>query len=322
VTGNSKNFAEPRHNASLLRVAFVTIGQAPRDDIVPELLSLLGVGPREIDTHQFGALDELGAAEIATHPPAPREGRLYTRLADGDHVVVGAGFVARRLEPLLQRLDGQGYDLIVLITTGVFQPFRLRTPFVHGQQVVDAWIGALLMEDCALGLIYPLTQQHREFAHGTLIQNAHVVAAAGESDRLEDAAERLAQANLTLMHSVGYTEAMAHQIAALTHKPVVTARRIIAGAIRLHLENLAARPSAPNTPAALMDRLPGQGKPLTPREREVVAAMLEGESNKKIAQILGISHRTVEIHRGRALAKLNATSPTELIRRMMISEGG
>jgi len=268
-------------------------------------------------------LDELSAAEIAMHPPGPREGRLYTRLACGDHVVVGVGFVARRLEPLLQRLDGQGFDLIVLITTGVFQQFRLRTPFVHGQNVVDTWIGALVMDDCALGLIYPLTQQHRGFAHGTLIQNAHVVAAAGDSARLEDAAVRLAETDLILMHSVGYTEAMAQQIAALTRKPVVTARRIIAGAIRLHLENLAARPAlAPNARAGLMDRLSGQGMPLTPREREVLAAVLEGESNKKIAQILGISHRTVEIHRGRALAKLNATSPTELIRRMMISESG
>ncbi|HVY15485.1 MAG TPA: AroM family protein [Rhodopila sp.] len=314
-----------------MRVAFVTIGQAPRDDVVPELLSLLTAGPDDVEPAQFGALDGLTEAEIAA--PAARESRLYTRLATGRHVVVGAGFVARRLEPLLLRLDDCGYDLIVLITTGVFQPFRLRTLFVHGQQAVDAWIAALVMGACELGLMYPLAQQHRPFAHGTLIQNAQAVAATGEASRLDDAAAQLGQASLILMHSVGYTEAMARHVAALTGKPVVTARRIIAGAIRLHADLLHAAPArqtaaAPFQPDMLQpdmaqsdvlgDRLPDGAEQLTPREQEVLAAALRGEGNKVIGRRLGISHRTVEVHRARALSKLNAASPTEVIRRMLI----
>jgi protein AroM len=299
------------------RVAFVTIGQAPRDDVVPELLSLLTAEPGEIVPAQFGALDGLTEAEIAA--PAPRESRLYTQLATGCHVVVGAGFVARRLEPLLHRLDDGGYDLIVLITTGIFQPFRLRTPFVHGQQAVDAWIAALMMGACELGLIYPLAQQHRPFAHGTLIQNAQAVAATGEATRLDDAAAQLGQAALILMHSVGYTEAMAQHVASLTRKPVVTARRIIAGAIRLHSGLARNTTAAPPQPDTRWDRLPDGAERLTPREQEVLAAALEGEGNKAIGRRLGISHRTVEIHRARALSKLNAASPTELIRRMLIT---
>jgi protein AroM len=311
-----------------LRIAFLTIGQAPRDDVVPELMAMLDVGHDRIRCDQFGALDGLTEAEIAAHPPGPHEGQLYTRLASGDHIVVGAGFVSRRLEPLLRRLDGSGYNLIVLITTGVFQQIRLHTPFVHGQQAVDAWIAGLVMGDCELGLIYPLPQQHREFAHGTLIQNARAVVATGETTRLDAAAERLAHAELILMHSVGYTEAMARQMAELTRKPVVTARRIIAAAMRIHLADIAAsstvgppNPTAERTdlPAALMDRLPQAMKLLTPREHDVLACMLEGYGNKAIGRHLGISHRTVEIHRARALAKLNAGSSTELIRRVLIT---
>jgi protein AroM len=303
------------------RIAFVTIGQAPRDDVVPELLALLAAEPGEITASQFGALDGLAQADIPG--PGPRESRLYTRMTNGSHVVTGAGFVTRRLEPLLHRLDGDGYDLIVLITTGIFQMFRLRTPFVHGQQAVDAWIAALIMGGaCELGLIYPLTQQHRPFAHGTLIQNAQAVAATGEADRLEDAAAQLDQAALILMHSVGYTEAMAQQVAALTRKPVVTARRIIAGAIRLHDDLVPHTMAAPPQGGMPWDRLPDGAERLTPREQEVLAAVLEGEGNKAIGRHLGISHRTVEIHRARALSKLNAASPTELIRRMLISRNG
>jgi protein AroM len=110
------------------RIAFVTIGQAPRDDVVPELLSLLGFGPRELQCEQFGALDGLSQADISAHGVAPREPKLYTRMADGGHVVVGGGLVARRLKPLLHRLDDARFDLIVLISTGLFEPVRLRTP--------------------------------------------------------------------------------------------------------------------------------------------------------------------------------------------------
>ena len=302
------------------RIAFVTIGQAPRDDIVPELLTLLGLGPGDADCTQFGALDGLTEQDLAAIAPGPREGRLHTRLADGRFVVVGSGLVARRLEPLMRELDGRGYDLIVLATTGVFQSITLRTPFVHGQQALDAWIEALMMGDCELGLIYPLAQQHRGFAHGTLVQRARAVDATGDTDRLDQAASQLARAALILMHSVGYTEAMAHQVAAQTGKPVVTARRIIAGAIRLRLANRGGGPpvmqGAPIPGAAGLGDGAGQ---LTPRERDVLAAMLDGASNKAIGLSLGISHRTVEIHRGRVLAKLNASSPAELMRRAMMA---
>lgn len=53
---------------------------------------------------------------------------------------------------------------------------------------------------------------------------------------------------------------------------------------------------------------------LTPREREVMALVIEGKANKVIAIDLGISERTVELHRGRVMRKLGARSVVELIR--------
>ncbi len=303
-------------------IAFVTIGQAPRDDVVPELLALLGLGPGDVTCSQFGALDGLQAQAIAAATPGQREGRLHTRLADGSFVVVGSGFVSRRLDPLLRTVDAAGYDLIVLITTGIFQPLRLRTSFVHGQLAVDAWIEALVMGTCELGLIYPLARQHRGFAHGTLVQHARAVDATGDIDRLDQAAAQLGRADLILMHSVGYTEAMARQVTAQTGKPVVTARRIIAGAMRLRLADRMSQPAPvalAGSSGALADQLSGNDTPLTPRERDVLAAMLDGAGNKAIGLTLGISHRTVEIHRSRVLAKLNALSPAELMRRVMMA---
>jgi FixJ family two-component response regulator len=43
---------------------------------------------------------------------------------------------------------------------------------------------------------------------------------------------------------------------------------------------------------------------LTPREQEIAPLLAHGHSNKEIARALGISHRTVEVHRARIMHKL------------------
>jgi FixJ family two-component response regulator len=59
---------------------------------------------------------------------------------------------------------------------------------------------------------------------------------------------------------------------------------------------------------------------LTPREREILALAGAGHANKVIAQRLGISHRTVEIHRSRILHKTGAANLLELAE--LAAEGG
>jgi PAS domain S-box-containing protein len=52
---------------------------------------------------------------------------------------------------------------------------------------------------------------------------------------------------------------------------------------------------------------------LTPREREVLVGLVEGGTNKSMGQKLGISPRTVELHRAQVMNRLNASSLTELL---------
>lgn len=56
------------------------------------------------------------------------------------------------------------------------------------------------------------------------------------------------------------------------------------------------------------------GPRLTPREREVIQLLAEGHRNKKIAQRLGISVKTVETHRTTLMRKIGVKSIVEVVR--------
>jgi len=60
---------------------------------------------------------------------------------------------------------------------------------------------------------------------------------------------------------------------------------------------------------------------LTPREREIMALIVAGKANKVIAIDLSISERTVELHRGRIMRKMQARSVAELMR-IVLPPGG
>jgi FixJ family two-component response regulator len=61
---------------------------------------------------------------------------------------------------------------------------------------------------------------------------------------------------------------------------------------------------------------------LTPREREVMAGIVAGRLNKLIADDLGLSVRTVEIHRVHIMEKMQASSLSALVRMAMLLENG
>ena len=56
---------------------------------------------------------------------------------------------------------------------------------------------------------------------------------------------------------------------------------------------------------------------LTPREREVAAQLTQGLTSKEIGRVLGISHRTVEIHRARLMRKYRASTSADLVHKLI-----
>lgn len=74
------------------------------------------------------------------------------------------------------------------------------------------------------------------------------------------------------------------------------------------------RPPRPSEPSFEIPRLAtGILATLTKRERTVLEGIVAGGSNKSIARALGISARTVEVHRGRVMEKLGVSGTAALV---------
>ena len=84
-------------------------------------------------------------------------------------------------------------------------------------------------------------------------------------------------------------------------------------------EALEARQRMNNGQASGLHAFPGEDQ-LTPREREVLEQIAQGASNKEAGRHLGISPRTIEVHRARIMEKLGARNTADLVR-IVYSDG-
>src|SRR5205085_234867 len=164
----------PPAMASRKTVAFVTIGQSPRDDMLPEMLERIGPGVKPIE---IGALDGLGPEAIARLAPKAGEHTLVSRLRNGREVTIGKPWTHQRLVEIMDDLDARGLDLIVLLCTGSFEGVSSsRTLMVEAQRVVDHTVNAVSGDGRAVGVMVPLATQMDEL-HGRARGGASVVMA-------------------------------------------------------------------------------------------------------------------------------------------------
>ena len=92
---------------------------------------------------------------------------------------------------------------------------------------------------------------------------------------------------------------------------------VLVASVRAALERADVEAGAGEDVARITARL----AQLTPREHEVLEQLLVGSQNKQIAYELGISPRTVEIHRARVMEKMQAGSLSQLVRQVLTARG-
>jgi DNA-binding NarL/FixJ family response regulator len=300
---------------ALLKVAFVSVGQTPRFDLVPDLLAQLDL---PIAATEFGCLDGLSDEEITALAPHPSEQAIVSRLADGSDIVLSKPSMAERMAQIVSRFAPSDFDLVVILTTGLFRDFESRCPTVNAQRAIESGILSLASQGTAVGLIQPLAQQVDEIALPALsayrVLKSH--ASPGDKGALARALVDLAESEIIVLNSVSFTDADRMMVTRASGKPVVLARRLVAGAMRLLLDGRPEMSRSYDSSPILAERLAR----LTPRERQVLSLAAEGLSNKAIGRQLGISPKTVEIHRSKVMSKMEVSSTGALIRLIVSAE--
>jgi protein AroM len=186
-----------------------------------------------LDIEEHGALDGLSREDIES--AAPREGqeRLVSRLRDGSEVLLEAEWAHHRVEEMVRKLDGGGIDVFVLLCTGSFHGLSPRGILVAAGPVVDHGLAALAGSARSIGVLLPNEGQQAGFRCEPAGKRRFLLSHASpySGDRWETAAGELEEADLVVMHCMGYTEPMRRKIAGKTGKPVLLARRMVAAAV-------------------------------------------------------------------------------------------
>lgn len=128
----------------------VTIGQAPRVDVVPDMATLLG-GATIIER---GALDGLTRREMEPLAPTGDDEILVTRLADGGSVFVGKRHVTPLVQQRIDEVEREGAALTVLLCTGAFKGLSAQRPLVEPEKILLGTLRAVSFTG-RLGVLTP-----------------------------------------------------------------------------------------------------------------------------------------------------------------------
>jgi len=213
------------------RASFLTIGESPRPDILDEMRPWWGGASLDIEEH--GALDGLSREDIARAAPRETDERLVSRLSDGTEVLLEAEWAHHRVEEMVRKLDGGGIDVFVLLCTGRFHGLSPKGILIAAGPVVDHGLAAIAESRASVGVLLPNEGQKSGFrcepAGARLFVMSHQSPYSG--DRWDEAARELEDADVVVMHCMGYTEPMRRKLAEKTGKPVLLARRMVAAAV-------------------------------------------------------------------------------------------
>jgi protein AroM len=222
------------------RLGLITIGQAPRADIVPEMAEILGPA---VEILERGALDGVDREEIARLAPGPDDEVLVTRLGDGGSVFVAKRQITPRVQRRIQELEAEGVSMTLLLCTGAFEGLTAARPLVEPDQVLLGVIRGVRFA----GRLGVLTPSERHVAQTERRWRAYgfdpVVAPMSPYERATSVEElagrfRAGGVGLLVLDCIGFRRQTRDDLQARLDVPVIVANLLVA---RVVAEMLGAR---------------------------------------------------------------------------------
>mgnify|MGYP002922345759 FL=1 len=106
----------PVKGVLMKKIGAITVGQAPRVDVTPDIEPLL----RGITLVQRGALDGMTKEELKAIEPEEGDYVLVSRLKDGTSVKMAEKHILPRIQKIITELNEEGMEAILMLCTGQF----------------------------------------------------------------------------------------------------------------------------------------------------------------------------------------------------------
>ena len=193
-------------------IGFATIGQTPRDDLVPYLVEQIGTPVRVL---QRGVLDDLSPEEMASLDRGDQGLHMVTRLRDGGSARLSFELAVPRMQREVDALVRDGADLVVILCGADWSAIRANVPIVNPGKLFPNVIQAL-GAGSKVGVVKPSAGQveHTVRQYAALGVDAFVTSAFPYDAHALQAAERAAHevkeagCSLVWMTCVGMGEDM------------------------------------------------------------------------------------------------------------------
>lgn len=216
-------------------IGFATIGQSPRDDLVPYLVERLGAPVRVLER---GVMDDLDAEQLAALDRGDDGLHMVTKLRDGGSARIAYELAVPRMQAEVDALVADGADLVVILCGADWSALTAKVPIVNPGKLFPNVVGAL-SAGSKLGVVKPAAHQiaPTEAQYRSLGLDAVVTSAFPYDGAADDAARvagrhlREAGAELVWMTCVGMNESMRAALREELDVPVILARSLLARVI-------------------------------------------------------------------------------------------
>lgn len=213
-----------------MKIGMLTIGQSPRDDIIPEIREVLG---SEVDIVEKGVLDGLRLKEIDDFYSRKSDPILITRMNDGTEVKITKNHVIARIKDCILELEAKGVEISILLCTEDFSEIKSKKILLQPGRLLKSMVKAILNKG-KLGVIIPSFDQIQDIKKKWRSTDFAVVAGAvspytGTEKEIIEIATRFRnlKVDMVILDCIGFNKMTKAVFREITQKPVLLPRTII-----------------------------------------------------------------------------------------------
>jgi len=140
-----------------VRLAALTIGQAPRIDIMADFKDIFSQKTMIVER---GALDNLSKEEIGRISPSKDDYILISRLRDGTSAKISGQYVERKLQYMIEELEDE-IDMFLILCAGTFPHLKSKKSIMKPDVLLNNSIPGLIGKGMMVDVV-PLEEQVEE----------------------------------------------------------------------------------------------------------------------------------------------------------------